>query len=176
MNQSTCFLVAVATKSLRARWKSSDWHETKTPAHWPRKVKHKTVCRIEVHQRSAAEKQNDYLTRGRIMLWILICALSLWYHLSSQKSKGIRFFNESNGVSIMHRRSVYVVMSTCASLYCSHAKQIREDLWWAWIASKSHFANWQPQNSSPMRQGALPQQDRETAKNDKSVFGSDALD
>jgi len=26
------------------------------------------VCRIEVHQRSAAEKQNDYLTRGRIML------------------------------------------------------------------------------------------------------------
>jgi len=26
-----------------------------------------TVCRIEVHQRSVAEKQNDLRTRGRIM-------------------------------------------------------------------------------------------------------------
>jgi len=42
----------------------------------------KTVCRIAVHQRSEAEKQNDYLTRGRIMFWKLICELSLWYHLS----------------------------------------------------------------------------------------------
>jgi len=30
MNQSTCSLVAVATKTLRARWKSSDWHEQNT--------------------------------------------------------------------------------------------------------------------------------------------------
>jgi len=29
MNQSTCILVAVATKSLRARWKRSDLHEQK---------------------------------------------------------------------------------------------------------------------------------------------------
>ena len=65
---------------------------TKTPAHWPRKMKYKTVCRIEVHHRSAAEKQNYFLTRWRIVFWIFICALSLWYHLSSQKS------NESKGV------------------------------------------------------------------------------
>jgi len=30
--------------------------QTKTPANWPQKVKHKTVFRIEVHQHSAAEK------------------------------------------------------------------------------------------------------------------------
>ena len=32
----------------------------------------KTACRFELHQRSAAEKQNDYLTRGRNMFWILL--------------------------------------------------------------------------------------------------------
>jgi len=113
MNQTTCILVAVATKSLRARWKSSHWHEQKHMHTSREKWNTKTVCRNEVHQRSAAEKQNDYLPRGRVMFWILICALSLWYHLSSQKSKerkGIRFFNKSNGVSILCRRSVYVAM------------------------------------------------------------------
>ena len=46
------------------------------------------------------------------MFWILICALIFWYHLSSQKSKerGIRFFNESNGVSLMYRRLAYVAV------------------------------------------------------------------
>jgi len=29
MIQSTCILVAVATKSLRSRWKYFDWHERK---------------------------------------------------------------------------------------------------------------------------------------------------
>jgi len=38
------------------------------------------------------------------MLWILICTLSWWYHLSSQKSKkGISFFNKGNDVSPMYR-------------------------------------------------------------------------
>jgi len=87
MNQSTCILVAVATKSLRARWKLSDRHEQKHLHTDREKWNTKTVCRIEAYQRSAAEKQNDYLTRGGIIFWILICAVSLLYHLSSQKSK-----------------------------------------------------------------------------------------
>jgi len=87
MNQPTYILVAVATKPLRARWKSSDWHEQNHLHTGREKWNIKTVCRIEVHQRPAAEKQNVYLTRGRIIFWILICALSLWCHLSSQKSK-----------------------------------------------------------------------------------------
>jgi len=110
MIQSTCILVAVATKSLRAQWKCSDWRE-QTRLHNDReKWNTTTVCRTEIHQRSAAEKQNDYLTRGRIMFWILICALSLWYHLSSQKSKEREFFNKSNDVRLMYLRFIYVAM------------------------------------------------------------------
>jgi len=53
-------------------------------------------------------------------------------------------------------------------LYCSHAKQTREDL----------------DEREQQAKATLPigncrtrlQQDRETAKNDKSAFGSDALD
>jgi len=71
MNQSTCILVTVVTKSLQAQWKSSDWHEQKHLYTGCEKWNTKTVCRIEVHQRSAAEKQNDCLTHGRIMFWIL---------------------------------------------------------------------------------------------------------
>jgi len=69
MNQSTCILVVVATKSLRARWKRSDRREQKHLHTGREKWSTKTVSRIEVHQRSAAEKQNDYLARGRIMFW-----------------------------------------------------------------------------------------------------------
>jgi len=37
-----------------------------------------------------------------------------------------------------------LLLSTCAGLYCSHVKEIREDLDTLEITSKSHFANWQP--------------------------------
>jgi len=39
------------------------------------------------------------------------------------------------------------------------------------LASKSHFGNWQPKNSSPKKQRIGKQ-----LENDKSLFGSDALD
>jgi len=53
-------------------------------------------------------------------------------------------------------------------LYCSHAKQIREDL-----------DELEQQAKATLPTGnrrTLSQQDRETSKNDKSAIGCDALD
>ena len=61
-----------------------------------------------------------------------------------------------------------LLLSTCASLYCSHAKQIKEDL-----------DDIEQQANATLPTGkrrTLPQRDTETAKNDISAFGSDALD
>jgi len=53
---------------------------------------HTLVVKIKTHQCSTEGKQKIfYLMCGRIMFWILICALSLWYHWSSQKSKEKKF-------------------------------------------------------------------------------------
>jgi len=59
-------------------------------------------------------------------------------------------------------------LSASASLYCSHAKQTREDL---------DDIEQQAKAALPTdNRRTLPQRDTETAKNDKSAFGSDALD
>jgi len=79
MNQSMCIFVVVATKVLRARWKSSDWHEQKHLHTGRENWNATTVCRIDIHQRSAAGKQNDCLTHGRIMFWILIFISHAWW-------------------------------------------------------------------------------------------------
>jgi len=51
---------------------------------------------------------------------------------------------------------------------CAHAKQIREDL---------DELEYQAKAILPTgNHRTLPQRDRETAKNDKSAFGSDSLD
>jgi len=53
-------------------------------------------------------------------------------------------------------------------LYCSHAKQIKEDL-----------GELDKQAKAALLTGnyrTLAQRDRDTGKNDKSAFGSDALD
>jgi len=55
-------------------------------------------------------------------------------------------------------------LSICAGLYYSHAKQIKEDLDECKIAGKSHFANWQPQNSTPKRQIKGKQQQNDQGK------------
>ena len=63
---------------------------------------------------------------------------------------------------------ISLLLSTCAILYCSHAKQIKEDL---------DDIEWQAKVTLPTgNRRTLPQRDTETAKNDKSAFGSDALD
>jgi len=122
MNQSTCILVVVATKSLRARRKCSDRRKQKHVHTGSEKWNTKTVCRIEVHQRLVAEKQNDYLTHGRIMFWILICALSLRYHLSSQKSneRELGSSTKVNGVSLMYRRFVHIAVGLWKILQQGH--------------------------------------------------------
>jgi len=42
--------------------------------------------KINEHRKGGQQFVN-YLTQGRIMLWILICAFSLFSHLSSQASR-----------------------------------------------------------------------------------------
>jgi len=61
-----------------------------------------------------------------------------------------------------------LLLSTFASLYCSHAKQIREELDDIELQAKVTL----PTGNRRI----LPQRDTEMAKNDKSPFGSDALD
>jgi len=61
------------------------------------------------------------------------------------------------------------LLSTCASLYCSHAKQIREYL--------DELEQQAKVTLSTGNRRTLPQRDKgKQQENDKSVFGSDALD
>jgi len=66
-----------------------------------------------------------------------------------------------------------LLLSIGASLHCSHAKQVKENIDERknLITSKSHFAKWQPHNSTPRKQRVTKQQG-----NDRTAFGSDALD
>jgi len=89
--QSTCILVScgnqVTAGKIEKLWviRTKRFHTSRE------KWITTTVCRTERHQRSAAEKQTDYPMRGRIMFSMSISALSLWYHLFSQKSKEREF-------------------------------------------------------------------------------------
>ena len=63
--------------------------------------------------------------------------------------------------SVSHSEMI-LLLSTCASLYCSHAKQIKEDL-----------DDIEKQAKATLPTGnrrTLPQRDTETAKNDKSAL------
>ena len=63
---------------------------------------------------------------------------------------------------------ISLLLSTCASLYCSHAKQSKEDL---------DDIEQQAKATLPTGTAELsPNETRKQQKNDKSAFGSDALD
>ena len=99
---------------------------TKTPAHRPRKMNHNNApqnCNTSTLSRRVTKY---YFTQWRIMLWILICALSLWYHLSSQKSEERE--NRSYGVSFIYRRCIcfHRILKSAAtkSLYVCYFYQV----------------------------------------------------
>jgi len=76
-------------------------------------------------------------------------------------------FFHLNFLQLSHSE-IGLLLSTCASLHCSHAKQIRED---------PDELEKQVKATLPTgNRKTLPQRDRRQQKNDKSAFGSDALD
>jgi len=108
MNQSTCILVAVATKSLRARWKSFDWREQKH-LHTGREKWNKQRS-LELKYISVQRQRNKMiiLRVGDHVLNINLCEFVIPLIFTEIQRKGIRFFNKSNDVSLTYRRFIYV--------------------------------------------------------------------
>jgi len=78
MRKLNVHFVSMAAKPLRARLKRCDWRERKRPH---------TGGENYNTSKLSTNGNKVYLTRGGIMLWILIFTLSLWYRLSSQLFK-----------------------------------------------------------------------------------------
>jgi len=71
-----------------------------------------------------------FLLSNAVVLLALLCTFSIFR---------CDFFHFN---FLLQRHSeIRLLFSTCPSLYCSHAKQIWQDLW---RATKSHFAIWKP--------------------------------
>jgi len=111
MNQSKCILVAVANKSLRARCKSSDWHEQKH-LHTGRE-KWNTKRSVEWSTsafRGRETKWLSYAWEDHVLNVNLCVKFVIPLIFTEIYRKGLRFFNKSDGVSLMYRRSVYAAM------------------------------------------------------------------
>jgi len=111
MNQATCVLVVVATKSLQARRKAlTDTNKnTCTLA-----AKTETQKRsVELKYISVQRQRNKMIilrVGGSCFEYYFVRQVCDTTYLHINLKKGIRFFTKSNDVSLTYRRSVYVAM------------------------------------------------------------------
>ena len=96
--------MATKSLSLRARWKCCLWlTRTKTPAHWPRKMKHNNAQ--QKGNRKIILHVGGSCFEYSVVRWV--CDSTC---LHRNPKKGIRLFNKSNGVNLMCRRFIYFSM------------------------------------------------------------------
>ena len=83
----------------------------KTPAHWPRKEKHSGLLKLSSSAFSGREtKWLSYAWEDHV-LNINLCVKSVIPLIFTEiYRRGVRFFNKSNGVSLMYRRFAYVAV------------------------------------------------------------------